>query len=141
MIKVEALVPLLKEALEKEQDFKMPVRGTSMLPCICDKDYVVLTRPLDLKKNDVIFYIRENGQYVLHRIYQVKKDYYVLMGDNQTFKEYPIYPNQVIAKVKEVIIDGKADKLNSFRYRLFLFFWHSRIIRKIFFPLSRRYRR
>lgn len=142
MIKVEALVPLLNEALEKGQDFKMPVRGTSMLPCICDKDYVVLTKPESLKKNDVIFYVRENGQYVLHRIYQVKKDYYVLMGDNQCFKEYPIYPNQVLAKVKEVVINGeKVDNLTSFRYKLFLFFWHSRIIRKIFFPLTRRYRR
>ena len=64
------------------------------------------------------------------------------MGDNQCFKEYPIYPNQVLAKVKEVVINGeKVDNLTSFRYKLFLFFWHSRIIRKIFFPLTRRYRR
>jgi hypothetical protein len=42
------------------------------------------------KKYDVIFYRRENGQYVLHRIIKIKKDGYVCRGDNQTAKEYPV---------------------------------------------------
>lgn len=139
MNKVDDFVPLLKETLKNHKDFIMPVKGTSMLPFINSKHLVVLTYSTDFKKNDIVFYQRENGQYVLHRIYEVKKDHFVLMGDNQTFKEEPIYPSQIIGKVKAVKKGKKTHYLKGLSYHLYLFFWHNRIIRKIFFPLTRRF--
>ena len=100
MNKIDDLVPLLLDTLNNNKDFIMPVKGTSMLPFINEKNLVTLSSPNNIKKNDIVFYKRNNGQYVLHRIYKIKKDYYVLMGDNQTFKEEPIYSCQIIAKVK-----------------------------------------
>ena len=129
MNKIEDLVPLLLDTLNNNKDFTMPVKGTSMLPFINEKNLVTLTKPNNIKKNDIVFYKRNNGQYVLHRIYQIKKDYFVLMGYNQTFKEEPIYLNQIIAKVKSI----------KKKYKLYLFFWHNRLIRKIFFPITRRF--
>lgn len=138
MIKVEELVPLLQEALGENRDFKMPVRGTSMLPFIREGDAVMLTKPENLKKHDILFYRRTDGHYVLHRIFQVKKEFYVLMGDNQTQKEQPIYPSQAIAKVKAVVREGEVRPLKGFSYRCYLFFWQFRIVRKLMFPVTRR---
>ena len=132
------LVPILKETLENNKNFIMPVRGTSMLPFIYETNHVILANPTNLKKNDIIFYQRNDGNYVLHRIYQIKKEHYVLLGDNQINKEEPIYYKQIIGKVIAIKRKNKTDYLNSFSYKLYLFFWHSLLIRKIFFPLTRR---
>ena len=138
MNNIEDLVPILKETLNNNKNFIMPVRGTSMLPFIYETNYVILSNPINLKKNDIIFYQRDNGNFVLHRIYQVKKDYFVLLGDNQIIKEEPIYSKQIIGKVIAIKRKKKTDYLNSFSYKLYLFFWHSLLIRRIFFPLTRR---
>ena len=116
MRKVETFVPLIEEAFEKNQTFKMPVNGTSMLPFINKTHHVVLDKPTRIKRNDMVLYKRSNGQYVLHRIFRVKKGYYVLLGDNQIYREYPIYRNQIIAKVIEV---HKKDKIHKNHYDLF----------------------
>ncbi len=78
-------------------EFKMISRGTSMLPMLRDGiDTVVIVKAnAPLKTGDVPLYIRENGEYVLHRIIKVRKDGYVLRGDNQTVSEYPICENQI----------------------------------------------
>lgn len=138
MHKVEEFAPLIEEAFSNNKKFKMPVNGVSMLPFLNKKHYVILDKPNDLKKNDIILYKRDNGKYVLHRIYKVKKDYYQLLGDNQVYREYPIYKNQVIGKVVTVIKGDKINNLNGFKYKLYLFFWNIRPIRLICFPFTRR---
>lgn len=138
MRKVEDFAPLIEEAFSNNKTFKMPVNGVSMLPFINKNHYVVLDKPNDLKKNDIILYKRENGKYVLHRIYKVKKDYYQLLGDNQIYREYPIYQNQVIGKVIEVVKGNKTNNLKGFKYKLYLFFWRFRLIRLVCFPFTRR---
>lgn len=138
MRKVEAFAPLIEEAFSNNQKFKMPVNGVSMLPFLNKTHYVVLDKPNNLKRNDMILYKRENGQYVLHRIFRVKKDHFQLIGDNQFYREYPIYENQVIGKVVSVIKGNKVDNLNSFKYKLYLFIWQFRVLRLLFFPFTRR---
>ncbi len=138
MRKVEEFAPLIEEAFSNNKTFKMPVNGVSMLPFINKNHYVVLDKPNDLKKNDIILYKRENGKYVLHRIYKVKKGYYQLLGDNQIYREYPIYQNQVIGKVIEVVKGDKINNLKGFKYKLYLFFWRFRLIRLVCFPFTRR---
>lgn len=138
MNKVEDFIPILLDALSQGKDFIMPVNGTSMLPFIHKSHRVILSAPNNLKKNDIVFYRRDNGQYVLHRIYKVTKDYYVMMGDNQTFEEKPIYQHQIISKVKAVIKKNKTHYLKGLKYSLYLFFWNFKLIRKLFFPITRR---
>lgn len=138
MRKVEAFAPLIEEAFSRNQKFKMPVNGVSMLPFLNKTHFVVLDKPNNLKRNDMILYKRENGQYVLHRIFRVKKDHFQLIGDNQFYREYPIYENQVIGKVVSVIKGNKVDNLNSFKYKLYLFIWQFRVLRLLFFPFTRR---
>ena len=138
MNKVEDFIPILLDTLSQGKDFIMPVNGTSMLPFIHKSHRVILTSPTDLKKNDIVFYQRENGQYVLHRIYKVKKDYYVMMGDNQTFEEAPIYKHQIISKAKAVIKKNKTHNLKGLMYSLYLLFWNCKLVRRLLFPITRR---
>lgn len=56
MNKIEDLVPLLLDTLNNNKDFTMPVKGTSMLPFINEKNLVTLTKPNNIKKM-ILFFI------------------------------------------------------------------------------------
>ena len=61
-------------------------RGDSMMPLTKqDRDPLVISKKPKrrLKKYDVPLYKRDSGQYVLHRIFQVRKHDYVICGDNR----------------------------------------------------------
>ena len=64
--------------------------GDSMQPLIRqDRDLLIIEKSEGrLKKYDVPLYKRDSGQYVLHRILKVRKDDYVICGDNRYCKEY-----------------------------------------------------
>ena len=65
--------------------------GTSMLPMLKDGQTIVVILPVnkteDLKKYDVVFYKREDGTFVLHRIISKKESLFLCCGDNQVWLE------------------------------------------------------
>ena len=63
-------LPLIKEVLQSGGEFRLYPRGTSMMPMLRQGiDSVILVSPTkELKKRDIIFYRRQSGQLVLHRI-------------------------------------------------------------------------
>ena len=67
--------------------------GISMYPLLRQRKDSVHIVKIDspLKKNDVILYQRDSGQYVLHRIIKIKNSNYIICGDNQWKKEYGIF--------------------------------------------------
>ena len=138
MLKIDQFISLLYEAFENNKTFKMPVKGTSMLPFINETHYVVLNKPLNIKRNDIVFYKRDNGQYVLHRIFKIKKDGYVLLGDNQVALEKGVREDQLIGKVEYVVKKDKIVYLKGFKYNLYLLFWNNRLIRRFCFIFTRR---
>ena len=92
-----------KELREKNGYYIATPIGTSMMPMIRQRlDTVRLVKPTKrLKKYDVILYQRKDKTYVLHRIIGVKKDSYVLCGDNQFIKEYNVTDEMIIG-----VVDG-----------------------------------
>jgi len=104
------LEPIITEKLNAGATVTIQPRGTSMLPLIRQgQDEVILKKPTGrLKKYDVPFYKRESGQFVLHRIVKVRKNDYVLCGDNQTEYEYNITDDMILAVVDAIIRDGKT---------------------------------
>jgi len=100
--------------------------GTSMLPLIRQgRDLLIIKKAEGrLKKYDVALYRRDSGQYVLHRILKVRKDDYVICGDNQYRKETGITDRQVIGVLTGIVRDGKEftlDRMGS-SYKWYLFF-------------------
>lgn len=118
------MVEMIKEVVSTDGEFRLYPRGTSMLPLIVEgKDSVILTKPSLLCVGDIVLYIRENGQYVLHRIVKIKGNNLFLCGDNQTDIETGVTTNEVIAKVTAVYkgdirIEGNTAGISNYLFKL-----------------------
>lgn len=109
--------PIMKEVIDSGGEFTFLPHGTSMLPLIRQgEDRVVIAPAENIQQGDVVFYQRDNGQFVLHRIVKVKNGGYVMCGDNQYFYEYGITDKHILAKMKAVIRDGETIDCNSKKY-------------------------
>ena len=127
---------IMLEAFKNDLEFVLPLHGTSMNPFFHTGDQVVLKKSEAYKKLDCVLYKRENGQYVFHRILKIKKGIYYIAGDNQTTLE-EVNDNQILAKMIGYIIDGKHNKKDNKKFKLFSFLWKSFLLRKIYHLLKR----
>ena len=116
--------------------------GDSMLPLIRQgRDLIEISRKPEgrLKKYDVPLYKRDSGQYVLHRILKVRKDDYVLCGDNRWQRETGISDTHIIGVLTAVIRDGKKISLTDWRYRLYVHLWCDLFYLRSFLLLGRNF--
>ncbi len=119
----------IEESIKNGKDVNLTVTGDSMYPLFKSRvDTVLLTCPKNLRKYDIIFYRRESGQYVLHRVQKIKGENLTLAGDNETRKEYPVKFDQVIGKVKSFTRKGRQHSVNELWYRIYSCLWC------VFFP-------
>lgn len=118
------MAPLIEEILAESGEVSFVSAGVSMMPTIRDrKDVVTLVRPEGkLKKGDVPFYRRDNGQYILHRIIYVNNDTYVTRGDNQWENEYNVRDDQIIGVLYSFDRDGKTYKVTDAGYKIYVKF-------------------
>ena len=105
----ETLIPKILALLEVSDAVPLVITGSSMTPFLAhQRDIVYLSKPVrPLKRGDMIFYRRDCGQYILHRIHSVDHGCYRLVGDAQTAIEPGIRPDQVLAIVTAVRRKGK----------------------------------
>ena len=70
------LLPIIDQKLKDGGKVSFTPYGISMMPLLFPgRDSVTIETPKrDLRKNDIVFYRRKNGQFVLHRVESVKKD-------------------------------------------------------------------
>ena len=122
----------MKEVLKSGGEVSFVTAGFSMLPMLRNRtDKVVLVKPEGrLKKYDVPFYVRPDGNFVLHRIIGFEKDGYITRGDNQKDTERGVKDEQVIAVLKSFYRNGRHIKCTDFKYRCYC----------LFLPLVRLYR-
>ena len=101
---------IILETLDMGKAFKIFPNGISMEPLIHQgRDAVYIKKPEGrLKKYDIAFFKRENGEYVLHRVIKVLPDSYNFCGDNQWQVERGITDSQIIGIVTKLEIDGKT---------------------------------
>ena len=121
----EAAVERILAVMETGTAAPLVISGNSMSPFLVHgRDTVYLTPPPDrLKKGDMIFYRRDSGSYVLHRICAVEGDTFCLVGDGQVEKEPGIRRDQVIALVTAVRRKGKLLKKGSLLWAFFENVW------------------
>lgn len=134
------LEPIILEVIEKEGSFRLFPKGESMRPTICQgEDSVLLVAPKNLKKYDIIFYKRPNGQNVIHRIIKIKGDSLTLSGDNQFFLEEGVKKDSVIAKVGGIYKGERLINVDKFGYRIKSFLWvNTKPLRRGFGGIIRR---
>ena len=115
-----------EEILNKQGTLVFTPRGNSMQPLLLDGENPVVLEKVSgrLQKGDIPFYKRENGQYVLHRIIDVRDGYYVIRGDNTFVKE--LVPDEWIIGVMTEFYRGKRHVLaDNKAYRRYAAFWHA----------------
>lgn len=87
-----------EQAIEKYGFFIATPIGTSMLPLLRERlDTVKLVAPTNIKKHDVVLYMRNDKTLVLHRIIRAHKDSFTMCGDNQCILEKHVKRSQIIA--------------------------------------------
>ena len=111
--------------------------GDSMLPLIREgKDLLIIERPKEwdeltpdsrtdkLHRLDIPLYRRDDAKaYVLHRVLAVRKDDYVICGDNRRNREYGITDRHVVGILTGIVRDGKEISLNRIGYRCYAHLW------------------
>lgn len=123
-ISLDEIYPIIKEKIENGGTVELPITGTSMLPLLVwGRDTVLLTKCKNPQKYDLIFYRRDDGHFVLHRIVGKNENGFILCGDNQVKKEYGITENHVIAVVKSITRKGKTFSVDKFSYKLYVKLW------------------
>ena len=90
MMNTEELLNVLRGLTEGGSEVSMPVSGNSMEPFLKnERDRVCFRKPkTPLKRGDIVFYQRSNGQSVMHRIQKIMPEAYFLVGDAQTEVRY-----------------------------------------------------
>jgi len=83
----------------------------------------IIKKPVP-EKFDIPLYIRNDGKYILHRIVAVKKDGYIVSGDNQCIREYPVMLSQILGVVVGFWRNGKYIDCNNCLYKLYCRLWN-----------------
>ncbi len=119
-------LPILKELVEEGKSVSLLISGSSMSPfLIHGRDTIIISKPHDsFKRGDLVFYNRDSGQFVMHRIHHIDKngDLYII-GDAQEEIEGPIHSNQVFGIIKKVIRKGKTLEEGNFWWWFFQHIW------------------
>ena len=129
---------LIREVLATGGEFRLYPHGTSMLPLLRQGIDSVALRRLDRQpqKFDILFYKRQDGSYILHRVKEVTKEGIVLWGDNHTMLEYGITEENIIGYAARIFRGELELDCQSLRYRLYLRLWQFKAIRRVLLPIA-----
>jgi signal peptidase len=122
----EKLSSVLLTMLSENIDVTITVTGDSMFPLWRHKrDTVVLTNcdKSALRKGVIPLYVRESGQYVMHRIVKANNNNYNLCGDAQTQIEYNLPKEKIVAVVKGFTRKGKEYSCDDLWVRIYSVLW------------------
>ena len=124
VIDPQDLIPQLLELLDETDTVPLLISGNSMSPfLIHGRDAVYLSKITEPpQRGDMILYRRDNGRFVLHRVYEAGETF-TMVGDAQTLLEKGIRPEQMLAKVTAVTRKGKLLKKGSFWWDFFEKIW------------------
>lgn len=124
-VSLSEIYPAIKDALDGGGTVELPITGTSMFPLLkAGRDTVIIKKSdSGYSVGDIIFYRRDDGHFVLHRIVGSDKNGYIMCGDNQTEPESGITDRHIIAKVIEINRGGKTFSANDPKYLRKVHLW------------------
>ena len=126
IVDIDTYMPVLRDILSQGKEVSLTITGNSMSPFLIHERDEILISPPDgkWKKGDMAFFVRDNGQYVMHRICKVDKNgdcYFV--GDAQQLIEGPIKPCQIFGKITKVKRKDKWIDEHDFWWQFFEKVW------------------
>ena len=134
---------LIREVLASGGEFRLYPHGTSMLPLIRQGIDSVALQSLDRppRKYDILFYQRQDGSYILHRVKEVTAEGLTMWGDNHTMLEYGITEENIIGYAARVFRGETELDCQSFPYHVYLWLWQFKAIRRLVLPIAYRLRK
>jgi len=100
------------EMIESGEECPLTGSGNSMRPFLRGEEDILIMMPVNsstIRAGDIFLYQRDDGIYVIHRLYKICSDGTCwFIGDNQLYLEKNIALNQLRAKAKCVVKNGKA---------------------------------
>lgn len=120
-----AYLDVMKALVQEGKSVSIIVAGNSMSPFLIHRrDRVFFEQPgRPLKKGDIVFYQRENGRYIMHRICRVAVEGYYIVGDAQVEIEGPVHEDQIFALITKCERKGKMVTSGSFWWEFFEKVW------------------
>lgn len=124
-VNTRAYIDTLRELTDAGKEVSLIVAGSSMAPFLVHhRDTIYFSKPdSPLKRGDMVFYQRADGQYVMHRIYKIKGKEFYMIGDAQTEIEGPLDEKQIFARVTKVRRKGKLIQPGHFWWWFFAKVW------------------
>lgn len=130
VVNTEAYMHVIREIISEGHEVSLLITGNSMNPFLADgRDTILIRKPERLlKKGDMVFYRRKNGQYVMHRICRVQEDEsgrrdYYMIGDAQQEREGPIGEHMIFGLISMVRRKGKWIGKGNFWWEFFEHIW------------------
>ena len=126
IVDIYTYMPVVREILSQGKETSITITGNSMSPFLIHGRDEILISPPDgkWKKGDMAFFVRDNGQYIMHRICKVDQNgdcYFV--GDAQQLIEGPIRPEQMFGKITRVKRKGVWIDEKDFWWKFFERIW------------------
>ncbi len=115
-----------EQELEQKGSLIYTTVGMSMRPFLRSGQDLMVIEPVKngrCRVRDVVLYRRRSGKYVLHRIMWVRKEDYVLCGDNCRSLEPGIRDHQILGVLTAVIRNGQRQDVGHWSYRAKVFAW------------------
>ena len=125
-VNIHEYLPVLIDIIKTGKDVNLLISGSSMSPFLCHKrDTIIISQPIKpFQRGDMVFYQRDNGAYVMHRIHHIdKKGNLYIVGDAQTEIEGPIRQNQVFGIIHKAIRKGQLISKGDFWWDFFEKVW------------------
>ena len=118
-------VGVLRGLVEEGHEVSMLVSGSSMSPFLIHlRDTIYFKKPdRPLRAGDMVFYQRDSGQYVMHRILRVRGDAYDIIGDAQIEIERGVRRDQIFAVITRIRRKGKLIGPGDFWWTFFARVW------------------
>lgn len=121
----------VKEMIAEGQEVAIMITGGSMTPfLIHERDRILLSKiDRPLRKGDMAFFQRDDGNYVMHRIRSVRpkhgdgEEQYFFIGDAQRVTEGPIRRDQIFAVITAVYRKDRWLYPGDFWWEFFRVIW------------------
>lgn len=104
IVDIHAYIPVLMDLVEQGETVCLPITGSSMVPFLVHgRDQIRFQKPdRPLRRGDLAFFQRPNGDYVMHRVCQIAPQGCYFLGDNQQTIEGPIPTQRVFGLITQV---------------------------------------
>lgn len=118
-------VSALRDLVQQGREVSLIISGSSMSPfLIHERDVICFKAPdRDLRRGDMVFYQRDSGQFVMHRILKVRPEGFYMIGDAQTEIEGPVRRDQIFALITKVKRKDKWMEPGDFWWEFFAKVW------------------